>query len=212
MKMANQEVQQWTNGPTKADIQQYAQDEKIMWLANVYSGHSSDSVNNNKEQFVEKVDGLLRLFGINEDEWQGTIVGGRGTVTSEIGAIGVREYDARELKRWATGTRLGEFVMERAYWAVPIEGSEEQDGDFALTLELGSNIFATLRSEGEQEVYRYYIDPTTRERLEGDPDELKEKAIHGEADTDIAEIHTNINYSVVFSNSSRTPAVHESDL
>jgi hypothetical protein len=104
------------------------------------------------------------------------------------------------MRRFARGQRLGEFILVRSFWAVPIESDDYRTGEFKVTLELAKDLHAKIISFGEQQVYRFYVDPTTRETLTGDAKDLEQRASLGEVDTDISAVHTNISYRIAFSN------------
>lgn len=188
----------WMDNFFRQDIQEFAERGKELKLGTVYSG--SPGHESEKERLEAVFDGLLRLFDINISDWQPRIEASAGTLTTTLGTIGEAIYDKRDVRRWARGKRLGEFIMEKAYWAVPIEGGEEdQTGRFILALKLDSHTFASIKSYGEQEVYRSYHDPETGSQVKGEIEDLEERAMKGELNTDIAAIHTNIAYSIVFS-------------
>jgi hypothetical protein len=195
--MKNSEPNVWMGNLTKQDIQDYAEREKEIKLGNIYSGnprHKSEG-----ERLARVFDGLLQLFGVEESNWQDRVEVMASTFTTAIGAIGEESFDKRDVRRWARGKKLGEYILDRAYWAVPIEGDEEQTGRFTLTLGLDADTFASIKSYGGQEVYRSYHDPETGDRVEGEAEDLEERAMKGELNTDIAAIHTDIAYSIIFS-------------
>jgi hypothetical protein len=192
------EAAEWISGITKEDIGRFAEEEREIRIGRVHSGDSY--AKDHRQQFARRVSGLLGLYGIEKPaEWRERIEAARGTQASGLGAVGDREYDKFDVRRWSKGKELGVFIMDQAFWAVPLEGSEDEDGKYELTLQLEPDVFATFRCHGEQELSRHYIDRETREVLTGDARELEERALNGEVDTDIAALHTNIDYSVLFS-------------
>jgi hypothetical protein len=197
--MTSEQKQTWIDGLTVNRIETIADTHYPIHLGRVYSGSSRQS--ENQEQLVKDLDGLLNLFDIDSEKWPDQVVDGGGHFTTLIGATGYRPYEKSEIKRMAVGQNLGQFILGRSLLAVPIEGDEDMYGDFNLTLNLNPKVFGLISSHGEQEIYRHYIDPKTGERVSGEIEDLEEKAVTGELDTDIAEIHTDIVYHIQFKSS-----------
>lgn len=195
--MAGNQSAEWLDKLTRDDVHYFAEQERTFEIGRV----QSDGVDpaRDKALVANTAEGLLKLFEIDVDNWQERIEAAEGTVTSLIGATGDMKYDKQDVRRWAREKKLGDYILDRAYWAVPIEGGEDRSGSYELTLKLDLVTFATFKSFGEQEVYRRYIDIATGDELSGSIEDLEEKAMRGEVDTDIAAIHTDIAHRVAFS-------------
>jgi hypothetical protein len=199
--MPNNESLEWIGRYTQEQIISGAEEGFVAQLGSIYSG--SASAYEQKKRLEDDVDDLLDIFGVDLKKWQSRIVAGGATITSQLGATGYREHAIADLNHLARGKRLGEFIIARSYWAVPIESDDIKTGEFKLTLALDEHVHARFVSFGEQEVERSYIDLETREELKGSVRELDAKVTKGEAETAIDTINTNIRYSVDFSNPAR---------
>jgi hypothetical protein len=194
-----EQTQTWAGGLSQENLARIALEEGQVELGRIYS--DSSMAEKSERDLVATLDGLLGLFGIDRDNWTGAIVSGRGTVTTFIGVVFNHEYSKEDLESMAASKGLGEFVLERSLWAVPIGGDEDQDGNFSLSLELCPEVVATIHSYGQQETYRKYLDPKTREQVEGEQEKLEKRVENDELISDIDKIHTDINYRVYFSSS-----------
>src|SRR5581483_11504789 len=158
-------AKEWVSGLTADDLGYFAEKGRLVHLGSIYS--ESPLADANKDRIKQTLDGLLQLFDIDTESWQEHIVSGKGTFATVIGTVGNSQYEKRDLQRWARNQRLGEFILERAYLAVPLESGDDEDGEFELTLQLSNEIRSTIRGVGAQEVYRSYHDKVTGARLTG---------------------------------------------
>lgn len=194
MPMSNT-AETWIHGITRDDALEFAEraEPKNIALDRIDSSFGEDSTRT--LGLIEKLDGLLQLFDIDTFAWQSSILkSGNGK------GYDVRMDNLADVKRWARGEKLGGYVYDRAWMAVPIEmGEEDRDvGYYTLALKLENACAVTINSSGTHSVSRVYVKPGTYERVDGDIDDLEEKARNGELDTDIAAVYTNIGFTAIF--------------
>jgi hypothetical protein len=185
----------WVNGITREDVREFTEraEPKAVTLDLINSEYGDDKTRT--LGLINKLDGLLQLFDINPSAWQQNIQKSGNDKKYSRGLDNLAD-----VKRWARGHALGAYLYERAWQAVPIEMGEEdyERGHYMLGLRLDDDCGVTLRASGTHSVSRVYVKPGTYERVEGDLDELEEKAVNGELDTDIVAVYTRIGFVAVF--------------
>lgn len=185
----------WIDKITRDDVHEFTDRTQAVaiTLDHINSEYGTDE--GRTKGLIEKLDGLLALFDIDPQDWQGTIR------KSQVGRDRYPRVDeVADVRRWARGESLGGYLYDRAWRAVPIEMGEEdyEYGYYTLGLQLDDACGVTLKSSGTHSVSRVYVKPGTYERVTGDLDELEEKAVNGELDTDIVAVYTRIGFVAVF--------------
>lgn len=184
----------WIDGITRGDIYEFAdrQKPKTIHLGDVHTAMSHEQ---SKAALVERLDGLLRLFGVDADTWGQNI-----QLSTRVRGYSEDFEHVADARRSARGEQLGNFMYDRAWMAVPIECGEEEDvSKYKLGLKLDETCNVVLQSSGTHSVVRVYVKPGSFDRVTGDINELEEKALNGELDTDIEAVHTSIYFNATFS-------------
>ena len=184
-----------TVGTMRASAVSLSQMRESFYIGLVKS--SQDRLHTDEARIGYRLYCLLGLFNISTVSWQEQIVRAEGTYATGIGVSGEREYEREEVVKSAKGIGLGAFLINRAFYAIPIE-SDTELGHYYLGIRLEEGLVANLQSRGEQSISRIYIDPRTQEIINATRDELEELAEKGVAITDIEVSYEN-EFNVVFS-------------
>lgn len=199
--MSNQAEKVWVGNIIREDLPDLAEREVNIPLGVVDSTYETTH-DAEQERLRATLGGLLELAGIDTSDWQGQIkAASRKTWRKET-------MHPNDVRRWARGQSLGQFVLDRSWWVVPIENGQEgeDEGAFSITLGLVDNVDVTVASVGTYSVSRIYVDPETGEQVTGDLDELEDRAMNAELNTDIAAIYTRISYEAQFHRPEATEA------
>lgn len=184
---------------TLEDIEQFAERDHRIGLSNL-RGIDSGSLGyeESRQSFIDNLDGLLEILEIDKAAWQDRIIGADGTTTDLLGAVGHNEYHVQDVNIQARGKSLGEFLLQVAHSATPIESDEEQIGNFNLDIKAKDSLQIKISADCYHEVLRNYFNTTTGEKLDGHEEDLEALAESGEARSTIVDVHTQLHFSASF--------------
>lgn len=134
-----------------------------IWLE---SSESGPYIEEDTENLCNRLDGLWRLFGADSTAWKkayiGTIVGNykSGLLYNEL--------------QKTSHTRLGEFVVETAFFALDLENEESGTAMCSSYFWLGNDHIIEVQADGEHWTDRTYQHPRTGEMIWPDDEEIAE--------------------------------------